>query len=197
MIRLVTKVVFSLGEVAALAAFHNNSLTRKGKPIPRTSAICILLSRVSVVQRLKSGGFQNILLASVFLTRTITEICCIYRVPFIKCQLCGFPHSSPSKLLWSLRPQDRVFLHLGLTCVSNSGGELGFEEELGNHGAGGQAPGCQAQGRFPRGSCQTHSRFSRPCLTTPRGRPTCRLGTSCPLQTGPEQAEQGAVGLHS
>lgn len=94
----------------------------------------------------------------------------------------------------SLCPQERVFLHLDLTCVSNSGGELGFEEEVGSHGASGQAPGCQAQGKFPRGSCQTHSAFSRPCLTTLRGRPTCGLGTSCPFHARPEQAEQGLWG---
>lgn len=170
------------------------SQLKESSRIPRTSAICIFLSRVSVAQRLKSGGFQNILLASVFLTRTITEICCIYRAPFIACHILTALRPS---CFGSLCPQERVFLHLGLTCVSNSGGELGLEEELGNHGASGQAPGCQAQGKFPRDSCQTHSVFSRPCLTTPRGRPTCGLGTSCPLQTGPEQAEQGPVGLHS
>ena len=151
MIRLITKVVFSLREVGRL--WHPFIITvsqvKESSQIPRNSAICILLSHVSVVQRLKSGGFQKILLASVFLTRTITGICCIYRASFIKRQLHCFPHSSLSKLLWFSLSSREGFPAPGPDLSQTQEGSWALRRRLGATGPVTRPQGVRPRASFP------------------------------------------------
>lgn len=151
-----------------------------------------LLSRVSVVQRLKSGGLQNILLASVFLTRTITEICCIYRAPFITCHILTALVQA-ALVLFVLK---RGFPAPGADlCLKLQEGSWALRRSLGTMGPvarpQGVRPGQVSLGAPAR---QSHSVFSRPCLTALRGGPPVGWARHVPSRLGQNRLSRGLWG---